>query len=147
MALPARDELLVGGGVEQHRTIVATSEPDRVAVDAPFAPPPSNGQTWRIAEGARVHGSATGTPARFLWDSRDAGEGQVFLRAFARDDEAGPLAGGLAPKSVRTTLHVEPLVIQDPIELDYASAVALGISTAMGTLTSSSPLRPLATIT
>src|SRR5213075_3096223 len=82
LCLPSSDELLVAGGIQQRRAITAHSNAAQEVTVAP----------------------------RFVWDSAE-GSGRTFLRASARDDELGQASEGASPKSVRSSLEVEPLVL------------------------------------
>jgi len=116
LALPAENELLVGGGTEQRRSILAydpqaPSLPSQrlVVVDPPFDPAPRPNQPWRILVGPlRLRATAQGAEGRFLWDSNVARAGRVLLRAIGRDSEVGPAAAGSAAKELRFALDVEP---------------------------------------
>ena len=111
LCLPGQDDLVVGGGVQQVRTItaadVATCE---VTVDAPFAPALDARQGWRIADlssplpvGARVRDDT------FVWDSSDLPSGgDVVLRGVACDTESGLATDTGVPRSVRAGLDVLP---------------------------------------
>ncbi len=129
---PDQDELLVAGGVEQRRTIQSYEagepglpRPPRVVVDPPFAPSPARGQPWRIAFGPVLRASPGGVEVHFPWDSREAGGGQIFLQARARDRELGAGAAAAASKTVRSSFDVEPLLLDATLS-SFVAAAALG---------------------
>ena len=90
--LPGASELLIGGGLEQRRAIVAyDSAGQEAALDAALQPEARPGGRWRISAELRPQfASPTGLEATFVWSSgEDIGGGPIFLRAIARDDELG----------------------------------------------------------
>ena len=114
LALPAANDVAVGGGVQQVRTISAVDVATRrVTVAAPFVPPLDARQAWRIRDdssprpaGASVRGDT------FVWDSSDlpAG-GSVVLRGTAYDTEPGLATDTGVPRPVRAGLDVLPVHI------------------------------------
>ncbi len=113
-ALPGESELLIGGGLEQRRAIVAyKSAGQEATLDAALQPEARPGTRWRISAELRpLLASPTGLEATFLWSSgEDIGGGPAFLRAIARDDELGLATEGRAPKQVRAALDVAPRVL------------------------------------
>ncbi|NOT31815.1 MAG: VCBS repeat-containing protein [Planctomycetes bacterium] len=124
-AVPGENELLVAGGIEQRRTILALDPQalrvQRAVVDPPFDPQPVPNQPWRIALGTLVHASPQGVVARFVWDSTEAHTGSVFLRAMGRDDERGPPAEAAATKRVRHALEIEPQLLGDSSQTSYSA--------------------------
>ncbi len=134
LALPGANELLVAGGIEQRRRIVAydPGAGQRATVDVAFAPALRPGPIWRIpaknlAGERRLRASSNGLEAAFVWSSADLpGGGPAFLCAVARDDELGLASAGAAPKSVRSTLDVERLPLGGVGTTDCPRFVALG---------------------
>ncbi len=131
LAVPSLNELLVGGGLEQRHAIeefepqIQSGEPRRqlATLETPLAPLARPGQPWRITGGLE-RATPGGVDAIFVWDSRDVGGGQVFLRALVRDDEPGMAAIGTAPKTVRASLDMEPLVLGSFSITDFPVSVA-----------------------
>lgn len=90
--------LYAARGVEQERVIVEADTASNVAlVDEPFDPALRPDRALRLGASAYYrNGSHT-----FPWDSRDAGSGNVFLRATPYDSERGLSDQGTAAKTVR----------------------------------------------
>jgi len=114
LALPSTDDVGVGGGVQQVRTIAAVDVATRrVAVTAPFAPPLDARQEWRIRDlsSPRPAGASLRSDT-FVWDSSDlpAG-GSVVLRGTAYDTEPGLATDTGVPRAVRAGLDVLPVHI------------------------------------
>lgn len=93
LALGVADDLAVGGGVAQCRTIASYQASRRlVSVTEAFAPPLEHGQRWRLTSppDAGVTLEAGGFPRTelFTWDSRDlpGQQGDVHFRAVAWSD-------------------------------------------------------------
>jgi len=85
------DDLLVGGGVEQRRTIIGyTTATHEVIVDEAFDPTPEPWSRWRVRNKLRAKGSPTGSSACFVWDSTELRQaGKVHLRATVIDTDIG----------------------------------------------------------
>ena len=126
--VPGEHELLIGGGLEQRRAIVAYDSAGQEAIqDAAFQPEARPGHPWRIPAEPRLLASPAGLEAAFVWSSGSdvPGGGPAFVRAIARDDELGLATEGRAPKQVRTSLDVAPLVLGGPaITTPYSVAAA-----------------------
>jgi hypothetical protein len=95
VALTASNDLAVGGGVEQVRTITSYEhDTQTVFVDDPFDPPFEAGDAsrpWRMREYGAETISATpeGATRTFLWDSADADGTEVELRIVPIDTDVG----------------------------------------------------------
>jgi hypothetical protein len=125
LCLPTSDELLVAGGIEQQRAIAAHSTFSQdVSTAPPFDPVPTPGQSWRLPDDSRLRTTSLGVAERSTWDSTDAGAGPAFVRAMAQDAEIGPAADGRAPKNVRSSLDVEPILLGGLATTDNPSSVA-----------------------
>ena len=104
LALPSENDLAVGGGVLQRRTVQAYDPDTReVTVAEPFDPEPEPNTPWRMkAELGLAASSLTGRPNVFVWDSSDALEGNIALRIVPLDTDVGLGVEGLAEKRVRS---------------------------------------------
>ncbi|MEQ8766798.1 MAG: FG-GAP-like repeat-containing protein, partial [Planctomycetota bacterium] len=95
LALPAQGDLMVGGGIEQVRSIEEYRPESRaVRAEARFDPPFVPGgpsKRWRAAAKlpARFPAAPEGADGVFTWDSSDAPGGRVFIRLTPVDSEAG----------------------------------------------------------
>jgi hypothetical protein len=94
LALPGSDELYVGGGVEQRRTIRSYDPRGQIAtVSEPLTLSPARPKRWRIAQRTRYWGSPSGREAAFLWDSSEDVDGSpAYFRAMALDSDAGSIS-------------------------------------------------------
>lgn len=137
LTLEAGDDLAVGGGVLQSRTVIAVDpdEPDQqpydpaaqvLTVGVPFDPRPEAGDPWRIVASAPVASSSpTGVSDVFVWDSADlSGGGEVFLRV----TPLGLTDVGVASESA---IHkvVDHLWVADPLILEVGLVEPQSIST------------------
>jgi len=124
----AANELLVAGGLQQVRTVVAFDPATGEAeVDAPFDPPLGPGQTWRVWD--RIRAAAPSSCPEgdlFVWDSADlAAGGSVVLRAIPYDQEGGTGSDTGVPRTVRAALDVAPEVLGGPGQTDGVAALLL----------------------
>jgi hypothetical protein len=130
VVVPGTAELLAGGGIEQRREIALTPAYDpstqRVAVAAPFEPAPRPGQPWRIGALPLLPASAEGFATTFVWSTSTdlPGGGSAFLRAQARDAEAGAAVEGAAAKRLRAALEVLPLALDPTPAFDQPRSLA-----------------------
>jgi len=97
LALPALDDLAIGGGIQQRRALLGDDGQSpvhdalsgAVTVDGAFAPALRPGQPWRIdASAARVAVRSGQALPNFVWDSRQALAGDVVFRAQVYDDDS-----------------------------------------------------------
>ena len=105
LTLPAEDDLMVGGGVAQRRTVVDYDATRQVAtVDTPFDPDPEPLDVWRVQGPAPAHGSPEGRRGTFVWDTADVPQGgKVKLRVTPIDADVG-VADESGPKDVLAAL-------------------------------------------
>ncbi len=110
LALTSEDDLAVGGGIEQRRTIEEFELAHRDAhVTAAFSPALASAQPFRIRIPSLV-GSPTPFGARdsFVWNSADLAEGGgVQFRAVPMDAERGVDGATEAAKVIRSPLDAE----------------------------------------
>jgi len=113
LALSSLDRLVVGGGLQQRRELVAdlrSADPPSpydpsgqvATVSVPFDPVPTPGSVWRTRDPfGRFPSSPAGGQGVFLWDSRDVvGGGDVHVRIVAVDTDVGVGSQGLGAKEV-----------------------------------------------
>ncbi len=127
VALSTLNDLAVGGGLEQRRTIVGFDPTLQVAqVDSPFAPQLSPLARWRVAHAvSAVRATPAGTPWSFLWDSSElAGAGAVFLKLSPYDSELGITDQTGAPKRLDVPLDGPVSYVGDPIVDDDPTMAA-----------------------
>ncbi len=106
LTLTTSNDLAIGGGIEQVRTIAAYDHPTQtVQVSAPFNPPflPNKPlRPWRIVGSTsnRFRASPEGTLDSYLWDSNDTDDDNAVLRVTPYDSEAGTGSSTNEPKLV-----------------------------------------------
>jgi hypothetical protein len=103
--VPGSGALLVSGGVEQRRIVLAHDpDTDVVRVDAPFDPFPGEDARWRMQdELGLVDTDPSGRRHVFVWDTRDVvGGGRVELRVIpvVIDGEIGDWIAEMPPRRV-----------------------------------------------
>jgi hypothetical protein len=114
IALTSQNDLAVGGGVEQRRTIDSFELAGQIAhVTEAFAPITLPLQEFRIAARQTVStASPSGTRGVFVWNSADAPEGgAVLIRATPMDLEKGVDGAIDASKPVRGALDSDPVIV------------------------------------
>ncbi len=123
LTLPSND-LAVGGGVEQTRTIgIDGFEPTTqvVTVTAAFDPPlaTATARRWRLGRPANPVKGSTGV---FVWDTRGApvGEGSAFLKMTPYDADRGGASEFTVSKQIKTA---DLLTIGDSFGTAGASSV------------------------
>jgi hypothetical protein len=125
----ATNDIAVGGGVQQTRTITAfTAADSTVTVASAFQPAPSALQAWRIVNAvtslALSGGSTTDT---FVWDSADLSTGgDVVLRATPYDSQQGQPTDTGVPRHVRSPIDVHATLIGSPATTSGVRATAVG---------------------
>ncbi|MBI1853248.1 MAG: VCBS repeat-containing protein [Planctomycetes bacterium] len=129
LAVPAHDELAVGGGLEQRRHVVHYVKSRQVVrVNLPFDPPITPDKRWRIYKGAtKILGNRTGKRDVFVWDSRDAARsGNVIMRVTPFDSEIGLGAETLGAKSLDSPFGSGdgPIGLMDGFSLPAGAAAA-----------------------
>ncbi|MFN0244557.1 MAG: FG-GAP-like repeat-containing protein [Planctomycetota bacterium] len=116
LALSSEDDLAVGGGLEQRRTVEAFDLAPRIAhVSVAFDPALHASQRYRV-EQPRVTPRATPAGARgvFLWNSEDArAGGELQFRATPMDAEHGVDGTTDGAKRIRSALDTDPIVLGD----------------------------------
>ena len=129
LALPGSNDLAIGGGVEQIRSVTAYDPNGQVAtVDAPFEPAARNNARWQLREPvAGKFAARAGSSGTFIWDSRDVAQGaDVILRAVALDTDVGTSgADTQTPQTVGSPLEVSAVtfgvgVTFDPVAIASA---------------------------
>ncbi len=136
--VPATDDLLVSGGVQQRRRFVSDPlvagdplpfDPATLigTVSTPFVPVPAAGASWRIREAVgAARTNPSGLPSAFVWDTSDVpGGGRVHVRVIPLDTDIGIDSEGASAKSVRGSLDGA-----DPVEVLSAGLVLGGIARA-----------------
>jgi hypothetical protein len=121
LAASETDALLVGGGVQQVRTLLDEPEASGggplpydprslvATVTEPFDPLPATNAPWRILDSVlapAIRGSGGGTRGVFVWDAGDVPEGgPVNVRIVPLDSDVGLADEGFAPKDIRPGLE------------------------------------------
>jgi len=119
VAIPQSNDVLVGNGVSQRRTIRIYDPKSRVAaVDLPFDPPLSRNDRWRIFDRASVvRAERGGTPVTdvFVWDTGDVPQGgDVRLRLIAFDTDVDAGTSTRVPRPVLADIDVAAGAELDP---------------------------------
>ena len=128
-ALPATNDLWVGGGVEQVRTISNFDDATCTAtVGSAFAPALDATRTWKIVDAMiPLPASGSGIDHSFVWDSSDlVAGGDVVLRATPYDAEQGLATDTGVPRPVRPGLDVLPYSIGSAASTSGPSSIASG---------------------
>jgi hypothetical protein len=128
LCMPAENDLAVGGGLEQVRTIASLiTGSHQVTVSTPFDPPLSPLERWRIVDRSATIPAGPSTRGDvFVWDSRDLVEsGKVVLRAFAFDTERGVSTDTGVPRAVQAGIDVTPQTIGGAGSTDGVSGLAV----------------------
>ena len=137
VALLDGNNLAVGGGVEQRRSVESFDVATETATVSPaFDPPlgPGEPRCWRVRNavyGTRYRTSTSARGDAFVWDTSDVlGGGDVAVRVLSFDTDPGSVDGISFPRRVRSPLSVEPLTrnagfVEDNIPLDGLAAADL----------------------
>jgi hypothetical protein len=128
LALPASNDLFLGGGVEQRRRIEAyTPKGTEATVDAAFDPPLRGFEPWRIHPHlGSLQATQNGQRGFFIWDSSDAPQtGGVVLRAVPYDSEMGLADESGASRPHQGIFPETPVLLGDPDSTRLTQAVTL----------------------
>ena len=89
LALPASNEVYAIGGIEQERTIEEVDVSTSTVQTEPFSPALRRDRAWCVQDSTSVRAQPEGVARTFTWDSQDARQGRVFIRASVVDTEVG----------------------------------------------------------
>ena len=112
----AAGDLLVGGGVEQRRTVLGFDPlTHELRLDAAFDPPVDARHHWRMLDRVGpIRSTPLGVARSFAWDSSDAGDStEVLFRLYPIDTEVGLVDTSSVPQPFRTDFDVDPLEIEE----------------------------------
>ena len=118
-------ELIVGGGIEQRRTVSNfDSLGQRVTVSSPFTPPLRINQPWRIRTRS-IQATSDGVSALFAWRASEAALfGCAHIRGLVRDADVG--------EAVETSGAKQLTAFTDPITLGDSSVTGIPLSVVVG---------------
>ena len=128
-AMPATNDVWLGGGVEQVRPIAGFDGATCTAtVASAFAPALDATRTWKIVDAMTPRpASGSGIDHAFVWDSSDlVAGGDVVLRATPYDAEEGLATDTGVPRPVRPGLDVLPYSIGGAASTSQPSSIASG---------------------
>jgi hypothetical protein len=136
VTLRATNDVAVGGGVEQTRSISAYDALDcRITVASAFQPAPSALERWRIVDTTTSLALSGGsTSDTFVWDSEDLSTGgDVVLRATPYDSQQGQSTDTGVPRHVRSPIDVHGTLIGSSTTTNGVRTIALGDLNGDGT--------------